>query len=63
MDSIVETLAGKKTYIIVGISVLAILAEKVAGIDIPGFEVGEDWLGNLLTMLGLGTLRAGVAKA
>jgi hypothetical protein len=58
-----EFLQGKKTYIIVAVSVLAIVAEKFLGIDIPGFEVGEDWLGGLLTMLGLGTLRAGVAKA
>lgn len=63
ITSIQEALAGKKTYIIVAISVLAILAERFLNIDVPGYEVSADWLGELLAMLGLGTLRAGMTKA
>lgn len=53
-------LNGKKTYIIVGLYLLCLAAEKALGFDIPGFDAGEDWVGTTLAVLGLGTLRAGV---
>lgn len=61
MANILEMLQGKKTYIIVAVFVLCVLIERFAGIDIPGFTVGDDWLGQVLAMLGIGTLRAGIA--
>lgn len=61
--SITSALSGKKTYIIVAIFMLSIAAEKALGFDIPGFDPGTDWLDQVLMMLGLGTLRAGIAKA
>lgn len=57
-----EVLNGKKTYIIAAVLVLCVLVEKVLGIDVPGVEIGDDWLLVVLNGLGLGTLRAGLAK-
>lgn len=56
-------LDGAKTYIIAAILVLGVIAEKGLGFDIPGFDVGADWMTVVLGALGLGTLRAGVAKS
>ena len=61
MAGILAALSGKKTYIIVTVFVLCVLLERFAGFDIPGFTVGDDWVGQVLAMLGLGTLRAGIA--
>ncbi len=58
-----QFLQGKKTYAVVGIFVLALAGEMLLGIDVPGFDPGPDWLGTLLAMLGLGTIRHGIAKA
>lgn len=55
-------LSGYKTYIIVATFLVCVGLEKFVGFDIPGFSVGDDWLAMVLGMLGLGTLRAGVAK-
>jgi len=63
MGKIVESLAGVKTYLIAGIVVVCVLAEKFGGIDIPGFQVDQDWLGMILAALGLSALRAGVTKS
>jgi hypothetical protein len=52
-----------RTYIIAGVLLLIVIAEKGLGIDIPGAEVGDDWLFVILNALGLGTLRAGIGKA
>jgi len=30
-------------------------------IDVPGVDVGSDWLSQVLVALGLGTLRAGLS--
>lgn len=56
-------LSGYKTYVIVGLFVACVLAEKFAGFDIPGFDAGSNWLETVMAALGLGALRAGVAKA
>lgn len=57
-----EKLQGKKTYIIAAVLLILVVIEKAIGIDIPGFDPGEDWLGYILGALGLGTLRAGIGK-
>lgn len=61
MTSILENLKGKKTYIVVGTFLACVAIEKLGGIDIPGFAVEGNWLEMTLAMLGLGTLRAGMA--
>jgi len=62
MAGILEFMQGKKTYTIIAVFVLCVVLEKFIGFDIPGFTVGDDWIGEVLAMLGLGTLRAGMAK-
>jgi hypothetical protein len=57
----VEALKGKKTYIVAGIGALALVAVNVLGIPIPGLAPSPDWVAQLLGLLGLGTLRAGVS--
>lgn len=56
-------LNGYKTYIVAAAMVICITAEVVLGVDVPGYEPGPDWLGDLLTAIGLGTLRHGIAAA
>lgn len=63
MGKLQDILSGKKTYIIVAIGLLAVAAEKIGGIDIPGFDPGSDWLGYVLGLLGIGAVRAGVTKS
>lgn len=63
MSGIWAALSGKKTYLIVAIFIVCVLVEKFGGWDIPGFTVGDDWLGQVLAMLGIGTLRAGIDTA
>jgi hypothetical protein len=55
-------LSGYRTYIIVALFVLCVVLERFLGFDIPGFEAGDNWLELVMAMLGLGTLRAGIAK-
>ena len=62
MSAIVSLLAGKKTYIIAAFLALGVALEKLAGIDIPGFDPGADWLNYILAAAGLSSLRAGLAK-
>jgi hypothetical protein len=61
MTEIWDTLKGKKTYLVVAIFLACVAIEKIGGIDIPGFAVEGNWLETTLAMLGLGTLRAGMA--
>ncbi len=51
-------LDGKKTYIAVGAYLLMVGLEKFVGIDIPKFDVGANWLDDILVVLGIGGLRA-----
>lgn len=62
MSSIIEAISGKKTYIIAGVLILVVVVEKGLGIDVPGVDLGNDWLTTVLAALGLGTLRAGISK-
>jgi hypothetical protein len=54
---------GYRTYSISVSLLLVVLVEKGMGFDIPGVEVGNDWLTLLLNAMGLGTLRAGIAAS
>lgn len=62
-DKLKAALDGKKTYLIALFILLGVAVEKLGGIDIPGFDPGQDWLGYVLGAIGLGTLRAGVTKS
>ena len=55
--------SGKKTYFIAGIGVAALFAVNALGVTIPGMAPDPDWVIRCMELLGLGTLRAGVAKA
>ena len=56
-------LNGYRTYIVAATLLLIVFVEKGLGFDIPGVEVGNDWLVLALNAIGLGTLRAGVEKS
>jgi hypothetical protein len=56
MNAVLQFGAGYRTYIIAAVLVLVVVVEKGLGIDVPGVDVGSDWLG-------LGTLRAGITGA
>jgi len=58
-----QFLDGYKTYIVTGIFILGVIAEKFLALDVPGFDPGENWLEYILAALGLGALRNGIAKA
>lgn len=62
MGKIVEALSGVKTYLIAAVVVVGTLLEKFAGVDVPGFDPGSDWLAFILAALGASTIRAGIAK-
>ena len=53
-------LKGYRTYIVAASLLLVVFVERGLGLDIPGVEVGNDWLVLVLNALGLGTLRAGI---
>jgi hypothetical protein len=53
---------GKKTYLVAGIGVLALVAVNVFGVAIPGMAPDPEWVIRCMELLGLMTLRAGVAK-
>lgn len=56
------TLSGYKTYLVAGTLLGAVVVEKFLGMDVPGFEVPNDWLVLVLNGLGLATLRAAIGK-
>ena len=62
MNAVLQFGAGYRTYIIAAVLVLVVVVEKGLGIDVPGVDVGPDWLTLVLGALGLGTLRAGIAS-
>lgn len=59
-------LSGWKTHAATTIPALVlaalVVAEKYAGVDIPGFEVPDGWVALVLGGLGFGALRDAVAK-
>ena len=54
-------LSGYKTYIVAALLLGCVASEKLLGLDIPGFEAGDDWLLLVLNAIGLGALRSGLA--
>lgn len=56
------TLPGYKTYIVAFTVVMIGVSEGLLGADIPGVEVGPDWLEYVLTGLGVGSIRAALGK-
>lgn len=66
LSTIWSSLAGWKTHAVTTIPAIAlavlVVAEKYAGIDIPGFDVPADWVTLVLAGLGFGALRDAVAK-
>lgn len=55
-------LQGYKTYIVALMVAAIALIEGLAGIDIPGAQVQQDWFTYVLAALGLGALRAAVPQ-
>lgn len=55
-------LTNYKTYIVVAALIGVALVEGVAGIDIPGVQLEQNWVEVLLGALGLGALRAAIGK-
>lgn len=60
MNAILDTLKGKKVYIIAVMMLACVAIEKGLGIDIPGFDAGDDWWTIVANALGLAALRQGV---
>lgn len=56
-------LNGWKTYLVAAALAAVVILEKGLGLDVPGVELGEDWLLVLLYAAGLGALRHGIARA
>lgn len=61
MNAVLQFGAGYRTYIIAAVLILVVVVEKGLGFDVPGIDVGSDWLSHVLAALGLGTLRAGLS--
>ena len=53
MNAVLQFGAGYRTYIIAAVLVLVVVVEKGLGIDVPGVDVGSDWLTQILAALGL----------
>jgi hypothetical protein len=51
-------LEGKKTYLAVAVFLGLVILEKFVGIDVPKFDVGPNWIEDVLVALGIGGLRA-----
>lgn len=63
LNSIRNLAGGYKTYAIVAFTIAAVVVEKGLQIDLPYVVVGDDWFKLVTEMLGLGTIRAGIATA
>lgn len=55
-------LDGKKTWLAIAGLLVCVALEKLLGVDVPGFDASQDWLGYILAALGLGGLRSAIAK-
>jgi hypothetical protein len=60
MQITIPSLEGRKTYLVALTLIVLVVIEKALGVDIPGFDVGDDWLLVILNALGLGALRHGI---
>jgi len=63
MTAIIDLLKNKKMYGVALIVIIIGVAEGLLGIDVPGIEVGNDWLGYILAGLGLGATKAAIVKS
>ena len=66
MNAVLQFGVGYRTYVIAAVLVavvVVVVVEKGLGIDVPGVDIGSNWLTQILAALGLGTLRAGITGA
>lgn len=63
MNAVLQFGAGYRTTIIAAGLVPVVVVDKGLGNDMPGVELGSDWLTQILAALGLGTLRVGITGA
>lgn len=63
LETIRNSVSGIKTYLVAAILVLCVVAEKLLGVDIPGFDAGTNWFETVMAAIGLSALRAGVTKS
>jgi hypothetical protein len=59
---LITFLQGKKSYIVAIVIVVLVVIEKVIGIDIPGFEMGEDWGKYIIGSATISTLHAAIQR-
>jgi len=63
MDKILNLARGWKTYL-AGLSVIGVgFLEGLAGVDVPGVEVGSDWLGWVIAGLTVIFIRKGIKES
>jgi len=53
---------GYKTYFVALTIVMIGVGEGLLGVDIPGVEVGNDWMAYIIGGLGLGSVRSAIQK-
>ncbi len=56
-----NVLSGWKTYAVVAVLLVAVVIEKLLGVDVPGVVITDDWGLVVLNALGLGALRSAFA--
>lgn len=56
-------LSGKKTYIVVGFSLLALILTNLCGIPVAGMVPSPDWVNEAVTLVMGATIRSGIAKS
>lgn len=62
MGKIMEAFDGKKTFLLAALVIAIGLSEGVLMWDVPGIDVGDDWVNYILTGLGIGTFRDALRK-
>lgn len=62
MGSLFGFLNGYKAYIVSALVAAIGLVDGGLGFDIPGVDVGDNWLGWILTGMGLGAGRSAIKK-
>lgn len=63
MTAIIELLKNKKMYGVAAVVILIGILEGPVGMDIPGVDVGADWLGWIIAGLGIGATKAAIVKS
>ena len=62
MSGLLEFLDGKKFHLVVAVFIFAMAVEGGLGVDIPGFEVPDNWLDYILAAFGLSAGRDALRK-